>query len=67
MAKTPQSPLTADDLKRINKLLKACAETGAYLTQCHNCGLDVGPEARKNQEQLELCKRIKATFFPGEP
>lgn len=58
-------PLGPEHLKILDKVLQACVETGEYCKQCEECNLDVSPEQKKNAEQMEIAKRIKAKFFPG--
>ena len=66
MAKVkPSGPLQDGDLVTLNKLIRACEETKSYCEKCQRCGLNVDPEYRKNGEQAELARRIKAEFFPN--
>lgn len=58
-------PLGPEHLKVLDKVLAACAETAEYCRQCEECNLDVGPELKKNAEQMEIARRIKAKFFPN--
>lgn len=58
-------PLGPEHLKILDKVLQACAETHEYCKQCEACNLDVTPELKKNDEQMEIARRIKAKFFPG--
>lgn len=57
-------PLGPEHLKVLDKVLQACAETEQYCRACEECNLDVTPELKKNAEQMEIAKRIKAKFFP---
>lgn len=57
-------PLDQRHLNVLNKLIELCDETLAYCRVCHECNLDVSPEQKKTEEQLDMAKRIKARFFP---
>lgn len=63
MAKS-KGPLNDKHLDILNKLIQACAETERYCQDCEEAGLDVDPERRKNAEQAEIARKIKAKFFP---
>lgn len=60
----PKGPLTDEDYARLCEAEKMCTETADYLKRCEECGINVDPETRKNNEQLELARKMRAKFFP---
>lgn len=58
-------PLTEEHLKQLNRILRATAETGVYCEKCKECGIDVDPEKRVNDEQQKVASAIKRVFFPN--
>lgn len=64
MARQSTNPLNDKHLKILNDVLQMCKETAEYCDKCAACGLNVDPEKRKNDEQMRLAERLKATFFP---
>lgn len=67
MAKKFKSPLNAEHLERLNKVLESCAETKEYLEKCVDCGLDVDQEQVANAQQEAIAQAIKRNFFPNQP
>lgn len=65
MAKTNQV-LKEEHYQRLNKLLKACAETREFLQGCKSCHLDVDKEDDMNEEQMKIATAIKAFQFPNK-
>lgn len=60
------NPLTEEHLRKLNELLKSCAETREYLKRCGACHLDVDKEMRENEEQAKIASAIKAQFWPHD-
>lgn len=65
MVKKTPGPLDQSDLKKINDILAAMAETRDYCNKVGGCGIDVAREAALTEEGIEILTRIKAAFFPN--
>ena len=59
-----KSPLSKEDLARIDRLLAATAETAEFCAACERAHLDVTSEMRANSEQRKIAEAIKREFFP---
>lgn len=51
-------------LKQLNDLIRSCEETARQCVDCTDCGLDMEPETRKNNEQLTIARKLKSKLFP---
>jgi hypothetical protein len=60
----PRSNRGLIDPQELDRLILVCQETDKYCAECERAGLDVGPERKKNADQLETCLKIKKVFFP---
>ena len=60
----PAGPLTEQHLKVLDKVIALCDETLEYCKKCDACNLDVDAERKKTEEQREMARLMKATFFP---
>lgn len=58
-------PLTDAHYAKLCELERHCLETGEYLKKCAACGINVDPEERRNAEQLETVRKLRANFFPN--
>lgn len=61
-----EHPLTHEHLARLNEVIRQCEYTKELCEKCIECGIDVEPELKLNNEQLEVAKKIKSIFFPDE-
>lgn len=59
-----KSPLGAEHLSALNTVIEECTQTAAMCDKCKEAGIDVEPEEKVNNEQLEMAKKLKAAFFP---
>jgi hypothetical protein len=57
--------LTDKHLQLLNSLLESCTATAEYCQGCIDCGIDAKPELRRNAEQLDMAKKLKAKHFPN--
>lgn len=60
-----RSPLTDEHLARLNEVIRQCEYTKQLCERCIECGIDVEPELKLNNEQLEVAQKIKRIFFPN--
>lgn len=51
----------------LNRVIASATQTAEECDKCRNCHINVDKEANRNREQLEIAKRLKATFFPNAP
>jgi hypothetical protein len=58
------SPLGREHLHALTEVIRECTITAEMCQRCKEAGIDVEPEIRVNQEQLDMATKLKAAFFP---
>lgn len=67
MAKKQASPLTQEHCDCLNRVIERTQSAIDLAQQCSDCGWDTSAVQEALQEQLDMARKAKANFFPGQP
>lgn len=58
-------PLNDSHCDCLNKVLESTAYLGKLISDCQDCGIEMGPAKDLNEAQRETVTLLKAKFFPN--
>lgn len=67
MANGTYNPLTADDLDKLNQVLKMIPDTDTLIAKMQASNIPVDQAAVENAQQKEMAAALKRNFFPQAP
>lgn len=66
MANQQTSPLGDEECKCLDRVLERTPNLIKLAQDCENCGWDVSAAKETLQEQQDMARKAKATFFPNK-